>query len=225
MATRWIDTTSDEDSAFHSIDFWKGLNNNLDAGEFWADRIKRYRGDPAKRLNEAMNNLPLPAAFREAAIATRALITEKRKTGQDYDEELTLLYWLAAIRSFMIEYAPKLKQPGYNVMVSIPAKRIKSLPFSYKSLGYADLELLSKTDCKWIVEKGCGSFRTTHIIVGVFTRRGQEQVWGSSCAPVPGLGEKSSSFQNPHWTAENESLAQLPHFSIASVLRSTPYDL
>ena len=153
MGTRWIDTKSDEDTAIHSTEFWKVLREDFDAGEFWADRIKKYRGEPVKRLSEAIKNIPFTAAFREAAIATRALIKEKRAAGVGYEEELTLLYWLAAVRSFMLEYAPRLKESGYNIMESISAKRIKSLPFSYKVLGYKHLELLNKTDRKWIVEQ------------------------------------------------------------------------
>jgi hypothetical protein len=153
MTTREIDTQSNEKSAVQSTDFWKALREDLDADEFWADKIKKFRGEPVKRLRKAINTLPLPAAFREAAIATRALIKDKRKARQDFNEELTLLYWLAAVRSFMLEYALRLAEPGYNVVESIPAKQIKSLPFSYKELGYERLELLNKTDRKWIAEK------------------------------------------------------------------------
>ncbi len=153
MTTRKIDTQSDEDNAVQSTDFWKMLREDLDASEFWADKIKKYRGEPATRLRKAINTLPLPAAFREAAIATRALIKDKRSAREDCNEELTLLYWLAAVHSFLLEYGPRLAEPGFNVVESIPAKRIKSLPFSYKELGYEHLELLNKTDRKWIAEK------------------------------------------------------------------------
>jgi len=157
MTNRWFDTKTESESKSHTSDFWKALRNDMDAndlyaGQFWADKIKKYKGEPLKRLNTALENLPFPAAFREAAVAIRALIKEKRKNKEDFEEELTLLYWLAAVRSFIVDYAPKLEEPGFNVIASIPVKRIKSLSFTYSELGYKKLELLNKTDCKWLIE-------------------------------------------------------------------------
>jgi hypothetical protein len=63
-----------------------------------------------------------------------------------------LLYWLAAINSFSIPYSTVLQEPGYNVIESIPGEKLKSLPFSYHELGYNKLELLKKTDIKWLIE-------------------------------------------------------------------------
>ncbi len=99
-----------------------------------------------------MDNLPLPSAFKEAVLALRAVIRAKRKKKEDYAEELDVLYWLVVVRSFMLEYAPRLQQPGFNVFESIPAECIQALPFSYQEIGYAKLALLNKTDCKWLTE-------------------------------------------------------------------------
>ena len=65
---------------------------------------------------------------------------------------MTLLYWLAAVNSFAIPYSEVLREPGYNVMQTIPGKTIKGLPFTYCELGHEHLELLNKTDVKWIEE-------------------------------------------------------------------------
>jgi len=151
MSDSWHKTETDVDAEIHSGDFWSHHRDELKSGEFWADRIKKLRGEPVKRLEVALENMPLPASFSEASIATRALIRDKRKQGEAYDEELALLYWLAAINSFSIPYSEVLKEPGYNVMESIPGKKLKGLPFSYKSLGYEKL-LLNKTDIKWLIE-------------------------------------------------------------------------
>ena len=52
----------------------------LSEGElFWADAIKGTQADPAARFAMAKRHLPLPTAFREAAIALRAMIRAKRK--------------------------------------------------------------------------------------------------------------------------------------------------
>ena len=92
MSGSWHKIETDLDAEEHCDDFWSRHRNELNNGEFWADRIKKLKGEPVKRLSLALENLPLPASFREAAIATRALIREKRKQKFDYDEELALLY-------------------------------------------------------------------------------------------------------------------------------------
>jgi len=148
----WIRTETEEEALSFSTRFWNKSSSDLANEEFWADKIKEFRGEPAKRLAMAMNNLPLPAAFREAAISLRAMIRPKRKVNEEFSEELALLYWLAAIASFSVPYSNELQQPGYNVIESMPGKVIKTLSFSYSELGYERLELLNKTDTKWCVE-------------------------------------------------------------------------
>jgi hypothetical protein len=148
----WINTETDDQASSSSIKFWEELRNDLNSEVFWADKIKEFRGEPVKRLAMAMDNLPLPSAFREAAVALRALIRQKRKAKEAFNDELALLYWFAAIDSFSIPYSSYLQQPGYNVIESMPGKVIKTLPFSYFELGYEKLELLNKTDIKWCIE-------------------------------------------------------------------------
>jgi len=152
MKEQWHKTTSDSEAEAHATDFWSKHRKELQVGEFWTDRIKKLRGEPVKRLALAIENLPLPASFREGAIAIRALIREKRKSKEIYEDELALLYWLSALNSFSIPYSEVLKEPGYNVMESIPGSKLKSIPFSYRDLGYEKLELLNKTDVKWLIE-------------------------------------------------------------------------
>ena len=151
MDKPWHKTENNIKAQNHAVDFWTQHRKELEEGNFWTDRIKKYRGEPAKQLSLALDNLPLPASFKEAAIATRAIIREKRKSKEIYDDELALLYWLAAINSFSIPYSEVLKEPGYNVMESIPGKMLNSLAFSYNELGYQKLKLLNKTDIKWII--------------------------------------------------------------------------
>ncbi len=148
----WLETSSDAEASNHSKEFWGAMRGDLDAGEFWADRIKHYRGDAQSRLRLALQHLPLPAAFREASVALRSIIRAKRKEKQPYEEELAFLYWLAAICSFPVPYSAKLREPGYNVIESMPGAIIRNLPFEYRVLGYKQLEVLNATDKKWIVE-------------------------------------------------------------------------
>lgn len=148
----WINTLDDGGSEYFSLKFWLDHKIDLTRDKFWADEIKKLKNKPLERLALALRNLPLPAAFQNAAVATRALIREKRKDQQRHEKELQLLYWLAAINSFTIPYSSVLEEPGYNVIESIPGRTISTLSFEYHVLGYEKLELLNKTDAKWLVE-------------------------------------------------------------------------
>lgn len=152
MSNSWLNTETDLDAATYSYDFWERHRDELKSGNFWTERIKELRGEPGRRLAIALENMPLPGSFKEAAIAIRTLIRDKKHKKSACDVELALLYWLAAINSFSIPYSNVLQEPGYNVIESIPAKKLKGLSFSYKSLGYERLELLNKTDKKWLIE-------------------------------------------------------------------------
>lgn len=152
MRKDWIDIRSEEVAQASAEEFWAVMRTESDAGEFWADRIKRYRGEPKKRLALALKHLPLPAAFREAAIAIRALVRVSRGAGAPVQKELSLLYRLAAVRSFMLDYAPRLQEPGFNVVEATPGHLVWSLPYTYSELGYRNLSLLNKTDVKWLIE-------------------------------------------------------------------------
>ena len=152
MRKDWIDIRSDEVAQTSAEEYWTAMRAESDADEFWADWIKRYRGEPKKRLALALKHLPLPAAFREAAIAIRAVVRVNRKAGAPVEEELILLYRLAAVRSFMLDYAPRLQEPGFNVIEAAPGHLVWSLPYTYSELGYRKLSLLNKTDVKWLIE-------------------------------------------------------------------------
>lgn len=148
---KWLDTSDARNSAQAQDARWDQLRAELRDGTFWADRIAQFRDQPVERLKLAIENLPLPAAFREAAIATRALVRARIQRGEDVTQELALLYWLAAVESFGLPYSEHLRQPGFNVLQSVPGDVIKALPFSYAQLGYKQLGLLNKTDVKWFV--------------------------------------------------------------------------
>ena len=149
---RWIDTQLEEHASQHREAFWANHRIAIQGDSFWANKIKELKDEPNARLELALDNLPLPGAFRQAAIALRALIRDAKKEGHDWKPLLQNLYQMAAYESFMIDYAPRLLQPGYNVMESVPGKTVASLQFTYERLGYRELRLLNKTDAKWLVD-------------------------------------------------------------------------
>lgn len=164
MTIPWLGTTSNEDLIDFSPDLWG--SHWEQAGEFWTDRTNEFKNNPDMRFRIAIGNLPLPAAFREAAIAIRTIIRYERKTGHEYQDKLILLYWLAAVNSLNVPYSEILKEPGYNVFETIPGIVIKNLPLIYETLGYEKLDLLNKTDIHWIMELwGEPQFHSTfHIL-------------------------------------------------------------
>lgn len=103
------------------------MREDLENGCFWADEIKKLRSQPDERLKMAINALPLPGAFRESSIALRALIREKRKSNEDCERELTFLYGLAALNSFMLPYSERLHEPGFNVFEGIVRGKLTGL--------------------------------------------------------------------------------------------------
>jgi hypothetical protein len=124
----------------------------LESGEFWADALGKLTDDPRERLKMAKHHLPLPAAFREAAISLRAIIRQNRKQETDYRPALEELYHLAAIWSFCLPYAPRLQQPGYNVLARVPFAEFESMSLTWGTLGDQMLDLLNKTDRRWMRE-------------------------------------------------------------------------
>lgn len=148
---KWLDSTNALDAAASEAAFWNRLRSDLQSGNFWFDRAAAFRDKPVERLRLAIDNRPLPAAFEQAAIALRAVIRGRISSEQDFTEPLGMLYWLAAIESFGVPYPEYLQQPGFNVLRSVPGDVIRSLPFTYSSLGYRHLSLLKKTDIKWCV--------------------------------------------------------------------------
>lgn len=150
MIKSWIEADLYDDMNTISDAILSGLKNDVDNHTFWADEIKKYKDMPEKRLKLALENLPLPAAFREAAIALRAIITSKKKINENFQTELVRIYDLACVYSFMLDYSKKLEGPGYNVMERVPGKYLFSLSKEYNILGYENLTLLTKTDIKII---------------------------------------------------------------------------
>lgn len=161
----WIDTVND-DTANLAKEKWEPILSSspdggvtasvagtpLEGGEFWADAIKKLRENPKERLHMAERNLPVPVAWKEAAISLRALIKLEEKPLSLTSDCLKKLHFYAAIWSLCIPYSKVLSLPGYNVFESIPFSRFNQLDLSWNIIGCDELELLSKTDKKTMKE-------------------------------------------------------------------------
>jgi hypothetical protein len=131
------------------------------------------RDEPDERLRIALENLPLPAAFREAAIALRQIIREKRKVKESDDEELKFLYSLAAVESFAsaTAYIEELAEPIWNALELMTPEDWQSLTYEWRTLGCHELPLLTKTDRRRMVERWGEPAEHTNL------RRLHEDVW------------------------------------------------
>lgn len=110
-------------------------------GSDWHHAIQNSKNHPTQRLQLAVKMLPYSTAFTEAAIAARALI---RKKPTQSKQILQLLYWLAAIHSFLSIDAGT--PSGDKVAAAISGKEVLNLKFNYPELGTKQLPLLNVTD-------------------------------------------------------------------------------
>ena len=72
----WIETETETVAQENADAFWSGLRSTVNTEEFWAESIKKYLKDYHKRLEQAIKQFPLPAAFRHAAVAVRGIVKE-----------------------------------------------------------------------------------------------------------------------------------------------------
>lgn len=122
------------------------------SGEFWADRIKKFRDKPVERLELAKDNLPTPAAYREAAIALRALIRKADEGSDKRDALLRELYELACEHGFFYETREVAGYPAFNLTEIIPDTQFSQISRDYQQIGFRALPLLNKTDQNWFAE-------------------------------------------------------------------------
>ena len=122
------------------------------AGVFWIDDLEKVEVDPAERLALARKYMPLPAAFREAATALRAMVLSSAREMADGSDLLSQLYVTAAQENFLMAtpYVPGIGS-RYNVAAAIPRDVWQRLPMPFAAIGYRHLPLLTRTDCDWLV--------------------------------------------------------------------------
>jgi hypothetical protein len=122
--------------------------------EFWNDKVQRFKKtDKTQELiGLCRKNIPLPASFREIAIAIRKQIRVCRKNKQDYEELLIELYNNAVQENFFmsVNWGQVINQEH---MCSIAQPFIPRIKCPYEEIGYEFLKQLTVTDVKWIVGK------------------------------------------------------------------------
>jgi len=156
MITHWVDTTTDEEARALDRRMWDFVTREdpdstaisqasgppSENGEFWSHALDRIKDDPDQRYAMARRHVPLPAAWREMAIALRTKIRKARKENAPYEILLRELHHLAAMSSYA----------GYGLIQRVPYTRIAGLDLAYDRVGFEQLPLLGVTDGKCMVE-------------------------------------------------------------------------
>jgi len=152
----WVDTTTNEEARALDRTIWDFSTREEpdgtiitqapgpapENGEFWSHALDRIKDDPDQRYAMARRHLPLPAAWREMAIALRTKIRTARKEKVGYQDLLRELHHLAAMASYA----------GYGIIQRVPYARVAALDLSYDRVGFDQLLLLGATDGKWMRE-------------------------------------------------------------------------
>jgi hypothetical protein len=152
----WIETKTDEEASALDRGMWDFVSRQEDGctvvsqapgpapegGELWYDALNKTKDDPDRRYEMARRHLPLPAAWREMAVALWMKIRKARKEKASYDHLLRELHHLAAMSSYA----------GYGHIQRVPYSRIASLDLGYHRIGCDRLDLLGVTDKTWMVE-------------------------------------------------------------------------
>ena len=188
----WIDTKTDDDARRRGEAQWTPVwaeNDDGSAtaavpgpgkvdGQFWGDAIKEVQDDPAARLAMAERQLPLPGAFSQMAVARRAIIRQLKKEGKPFDAELRQLHYWAALSSWSVPYSEVLREPGFNVLESMPYAKLANLDLAYDVIGCDELLGLNKTDRKMMREAwGEPKAHTTaHALYGELWRKQESKL-------------------------------------------------
>lgn len=156
MGIIWAETQTDEEARALDRRMWDVVGTRQpdgsfvaqasgpapEDGQFWHDELNRIKDDPDQRYTMARRHLPLPAAWREMAVALRSKIRDARKDKAGYEHLLRDLHHLAAMSSYA----------GYGYIQRVPFARLASLDLAYHRVGCDNLPLLKPTDCKWMRE-------------------------------------------------------------------------
>lgn len=104
-------------------------------------------------LRQCRSALPQLKAFRQSCVVLRAQIRELKKKRRPYAVELEQLYRFAALADFFHGKAPNTNALPPSAVRQIDFAAWQSLSSPYAALGFDHLNLLTKTDTKWLLQE------------------------------------------------------------------------
>lgn len=108
---------------------------------FPPETAKSFSDAPEKRYTFSIQYLPMPAAFRHAAIGLREEIRRRKRNNRSFEEPLRELHRLACVQNVMLSG----NLPG-RWDEPMPPSVWESLEFPYDKIGFEELDLLGKRD-------------------------------------------------------------------------------
>ncbi|HUT88804.1 MAG TPA: hypothetical protein VMY37_04870 [Thermoguttaceae bacterium] len=115
------------------------------------DKLRRLKKDECSGDEIRAFRIPVPAAFDNIAKAIRTDIRARRKEKVDTADLLAKLYQWAVIADFFTQVDWG-KISDHGILRSATRPFIKRIQTPYRTIGYANLYLLKKTDVNWLVE-------------------------------------------------------------------------
>lgn len=120
---------------------------------FPAHEAKELRDRPRERYEFALRYLPLPAAFREAAKGLRAIVRERKREDEPFEEPLRKLYRLACVENLVMTPDPSRGVRGFHLTERLPSELWEYAEFPYEEIGFEKLELLGVRDRSRMAKK------------------------------------------------------------------------
>ncbi len=141
-----IKTSNLHEAVHYSPDFWTQLGNNIRSGHFNTGQLIHIDNDLLTGIRAVVTNLDDRNRFDVIAEKIRIELASKQKSGDRYWEELNLLYWLAAVVSFLFDEKRQARKDIKSID-PIGSSKPPLFPFfSYHLLGYKKLNLLTGED-------------------------------------------------------------------------------
>lgn len=118
--------------------------------ESWTAGVKAVREDPEARFKLACGHLPQKQAFREAAVALRALIREHCDDRGAVERYLAVLYRFAGLEALVYSRSSDHGEDGDAADETLAQRwaRMAEVSIPYAEVGSASLSLLTRTDEK-----------------------------------------------------------------------------
>lgn len=128
---------------------------NTESSEQWLANSRELLaiGKFEKALAQCHSALPQMGAFRQSCVVLRAQIRELKKKRQPFSGALEQLYQLAALAAFFHGKTPNTMALPSSAIKQIDYEAWQALRSPYAVLGFEHINLLTKTDAKWLVQE------------------------------------------------------------------------
>lgn len=132
----------------------KDFASPAQASDQWLElsRTQQASGDYTGALASCHAALPQMGAFRQSCLVLRAQIRDQKKAKKEISPSLEQLYQLVALADFFHGKTENSKPLSVSASKRVAFESFVALESPYADLGYEHLNLLTKTDIKWLTQ-------------------------------------------------------------------------